>query len=89
MKTSEFRNLIREEIYKALKEAESNIKEGWLHAWNPVTKKYKMFPNAAVALQNGFIFAINADDVETIEPEELEDWTLADFTENGWYILKK
>jgi hypothetical protein len=62
---------------------------GWVHAWNPKTKKYKMFPNATVALQKGFIYAIAEDDVEFVEPEVMEDWDDQEALENDWVILSK
>ena len=96
MKITEFKKLIREEVKKVIKEANGESKttnpsdlKSWVHAFNPKTNKYKMFPSATVALQKGFIYAIEANDVEYVEPEELKGWTDSDALENGWSILAK
>ena len=92
MKITEFRKLIREEVKKALKEDTSITKpsqiHGWVHAWNPSKRKYKMFPSAETAVKQGFTTVIGADDVEYVEPEELRDLTPDEFVDYGWYDFK-
>jgi hypothetical protein len=92
MKVSEFRKLIREEVRKVLKEETEMIKptkiHGWVHAWNPMRKKYKMFPSATAAIQKGFTTLIAANDVEVMDAEGLEDMTPEEFSEDGWYDFK-
>lgn len=92
MRISEFRKLIREEVKKVLKENSEMIKPseivGWVHAWNPTRKKYKMFPSATAAIQKGFTTLIGADDVEVMDDEGLEDMTPEEFSQDGWYDFK-
>jgi hypothetical protein len=91
MKVSEFRKLIREEVRKMLKEdsitSPSQI-SGWVHAWSPIKKKYRMFPSATEAVKNGFTTVIPANDVEYVEPESLRSLTPDEWAADGWYDFK-
>ena len=86
---AESKKKVVKEVNNEFKTTKPSDLKGWVHAFNTKTNKYKMFPSATVALQKGFIYAIEANDVEFVEPEELEGWTDSDALENGWAILAK